>query len=134
MNSRVYSEVTYHAAYEPQRGVRTRRWKYIRRFGDFERPVLANVDNTGGKALLIDAGWRTHQVAREALFDLTFDPNESNNLVDSPNHQHVKENLAHDLHDWMIRTRDPLLHGSVPAPPGAIVAPTTDLSPTSSRP
>ena len=42
----VFAEVTYHAAYEPQRAVRTTRYKYMRRFDD-EHPgrVLANVDD-----------------------------------------------------------------------------------------
>ena len=30
----IFAEMTYHAAYEPQRAVRTERWKYIRRFDD----------------------------------------------------------------------------------------------------
>ena len=30
----IFAEGTYHAAYEPQRGIRTRRWKYVHRFGD----------------------------------------------------------------------------------------------------
>ena len=36
----IHAEATWHAAYEPQRAVRTRRWKYIRRFGDRRVPVL----------------------------------------------------------------------------------------------
>src|SRR4051794_32121962 len=34
LHDAVFAELPYHAAYEPQRSVRTRRWKYIRRFDD----------------------------------------------------------------------------------------------------
>jgi arylsulfatase A-like enzyme len=30
----LFAEMNWHAAYEPQRAVRTKRWKYIRRFGE----------------------------------------------------------------------------------------------------
>ena len=34
-HDQIFAEVTFHAAYEPQRAVRTDRWKYIRRFDDY---------------------------------------------------------------------------------------------------
>ncbi|HNC06152.1 MAG TPA: sulfatase, partial [Solirubrobacterales bacterium] len=74
LHEELFSEVTYHAAYEPQRAVRTNRWKYIRRFDDRKRPVLANCDDSLTKDLLIAMGWGDREVAREQLFDLYLDP------------------------------------------------------------
>src|ERR687886_770171 len=48
----LFAELTYHAAYEPQRAVRTRRFKYIRYYDD-GGPVLANVDDSPTKDLMI---------------------------------------------------------------------------------
>ena len=38
--SEIFSELTYHAAYEPQRAIRTERFKYVRRFDDYPYPLL----------------------------------------------------------------------------------------------
>jgi arylsulfatase A-like enzyme len=117
----VFSEVTYHAAYEPKRMVRTRRWKYIRRWGEKETTVLPNCDNSLSKDLYLDAGWSERTHPQEQLFDLLYDPNETNNLAGDPSHLYVLEDMQNRLQNWMHRTDDPLLAGAVPAPKGAKV-------------
>lgn len=112
----LFAEMTWHAAYEPQRAVRTERWKYIRRFGDRSRPVLCNCDDSPTKALLLKLGWGERTVAREQLYDLGFDPNEAANLVDERSHADTLQELRDRLLRWMQDTEDPLLHGD-PAPP-----------------
>ena len=130
INEELFAEVTYHAAYEPKRAVRTRRWKYIRRFGDWEKPVLPNCDDSLSKDLWMAHGWRQRTLPRERLFDLVFDPNETNDLATDSAHQKVLEEMRGRLQRWMERTDDPLLRGDeVPAPKGAKVNPMDGLSP-----
>lgn len=125
----IFAEVTYHAAYEPQRAIRTQRYKYIRRFGDRRRPVLPNCDDSPSKDVWLQAGWREREVAAEQLYDLVFDPNETCNLVDEPGLQEVRSELQARLQRWMEETDDPLLHGPVPPPPGAQINDPDGLSP-----
>jgi len=129
INEQIFAEVTYHAAYEPQRAVRTRRWKYIRRFGDRDRPVLCNVDNSPSKTVWMDHGWGDRDVAREELFDLVFDPNEAHNLAGDPSHLDVLEDMRNRLDTWMRSTDDPLLKGPVPAPSGAVITLPDEVNP-----
>ncbi len=129
IRKQVFSEVTYHAAYEPQRAVRTRRWKYIRRYGDRETPVLPNCDESRSKDIWLDNGWKDRKIPKEQLFDLVFDPNEANNLADDPSFQHVLEDMRDRLDRWMKDTDDPLLEGHVPAPKGAVVTDADAMTP-----
>jgi N-sulfoglucosamine sulfohydrolase len=114
----VFTELTYHAAYEPQRAIRTPRWKYIRRFDDYPRPVLANVDDSPSKAALLEYGWGERELPREELFDLMLDPEEMDNLAAHTAHEPVRAELADRLERHMRETEDPLLDGPVAAPPG----------------
>jgi N-sulfoglucosamine sulfohydrolase len=119
VNDQVFAELTYHAAYEPQRAIRTRRFKYIRRFGERDMPVLPNVDDSPSKDVLVAHGWAERPLAREQLYDLVFDPAEAGNLVDDPAYQEVRRELSARLERWMQETGDPLLEGAVEPPAGA---------------
>ena len=129
INEQIFAEVTYHAAYEPQRAVRTHRWKYIRRFGDRLTPVLPNCDDGPSKDLWLKHGWREGMVAPEALYDLVFDPAESHNQAADATLAATLEEMRGRLRRWMQETHDPLLRGPVPAPLGARVNDPDGLSP-----
>jgi arylsulfatase A-like enzyme len=126
----LFAEMTWHAAYEPQRAARTDRWKYIRRFGDRTTPVLPNCDDSPSKSLLMSYGWAERTIPFEQLYDLVFDPNEASNLVGEPQHDEVLRQMRDRLDDWMTQTRDPLLEGDPPAPPGAEVNDPDQISAT----
>jgi arylsulfatase A-like enzyme len=128
--SAIFSELTYHAAYEPQRAVRTQRHKYIRRFGDRDRPVLPNTDDGPTKDLLLRLGWGERRIPFEQLYDLAFDPSEAANVVDDPEYAEVRRDLSERLERWMRDTADPLLDGPVAPPPGAEINLPDQISPS----
>ena len=57
-----FAEVTYHAAYEPMRSVRTKRYNYIRRFDGRTSPVLPMMPGMGER--------RTHDYVRHGVTSL----------------------------------------------------------------
>jgi arylsulfatase A-like enzyme len=126
----LFVEKTFHVAYEPERAVRTPRWKYIRRFDETHRtPVLANCDDGPSKSLLMERGWGTQEVPAEQLYDLTFDPNESCNSARDPANAAVLGDLRGRLEEWMAATDDPLRHGPVTPPAGVALNAPSQISP-----
>ena len=126
----IFAEKTYHVAYEPERCVRTRRHKYIRRFDDeHPTPVLANIDDGPSKDLVLSNGLADRPVEEERLFDLLYDPNEAHNLAGDPAYADVLEEMRGRLEAWMEETDDPILQGPVPAPAGAEINTRDQLSP-----
>jgi N-sulfoglucosamine sulfohydrolase len=121
VRTEIFSELTYHAAYEPQRAIRTDRYKYIRRFDDYAYPVLPNCDDSPSKDAYLAREWAERPVSREALHDLFFNPGEGRNLIDHADYAGVLADLRARLLRWMEDTSDPLLSGPVPAPPGALI-------------
>lgn len=121
VNEEVFAEVTYHAAYEPQRAIRTKRWTYIRRFGEHELPVLPNCDDGESRDFLLANGWDQRPIDREQLYDNLFDPVQSRNVIEDPAAADVADDLRDRLKAWMERTDDPLMAGPVPLPVGAAV-------------
>lgn len=125
----LFAEVSYHAAYEPKRAVRTQRWKYARRFDDRGKENLPNCDDGLSKTHLLEQGWREQPVAREELYDLTFDPGERRNLAADAAQAPTLSAMRGRLEGWMQATHDPLLKGKVPAPKGAVANDPDGLSP-----
>jgi arylsulfatase A-like enzyme len=113
VNEAVFAEITFHAAYEPQRAVRTRRYKYIRRY---ERPVIANIDDSPSKDYLLAHGLAERDAPSEQLYDLVFDPNEAHDIAGSE--PAIAAELRARLQAWMEETGDPLLSGPVAPAPG----------------
>ncbi len=117
----LFAELTYHAAYDPQRAIRTRRHKLIRHFGERLLPVLPNVDDSPSKELLLAAGWGEQERPRVELYDLLADPGEMRNLAGVETCADLRAQLDARLEAWMRETEDPLLDGPVPIPPGGFV-------------
>ena len=129
VNDEIFSEVTFHASYEPKRCIRTQRYKYIRRFGDRTSLTRPNIDASLTKSYLLELGFGNHEQAKEQLYDVLLDPQEFRNLVRDSHWKHVLDDMRDRLRSWMERTDDPLLQGDVPLPPGARVTDPNELDP-----
>ncbi|MDF2726261.1 MAG: sulfatase, partial [Paenibacillus sp.] len=126
----IFSEVTYHAAYEPMRTIRTERYKYIKLYDDHDGHVPANIDDGLSKTFVIDSGLLQEKRAYEQLFDLHLDPLERVNRIGDPDYKGVYDDLSDRLTAWMEQTNDPLLQGGkVQAPAGAKVNRLSSISP-----
>lgn len=118
-NDYVFSEVTYHAAYEPMRSVRSNRYKLIRRFDDYLGQVPANIDDGGSKQFLLKHGFLDSRHVREELYDLYLDPLERCNRIGDMQYLSVYHELLAELNRWMEETGDQLWQNRVNAPQGA---------------
>lgn len=115
VNEELFAEVTYHVTYEPKRSVRTKRWKYIRRF-ETESAIESrpNCDDSPSKLLMLAGGWGKIKPEKEQLYDLLLDAQECSNLASNPDYAEVLDQMRARLDRWMERTDDPLLRGPVP--------------------
>jgi len=105
----IFAEKTFHTAYEPQRAIRTNRYKLIWNVeagiinvpGDImHSPIFPQMINT-----------ITQERPHFELYDLSQDQQELNNLASNPDYAEVFHNLCHKLVDWMQKTDDPILKG-----------------------
>jgi len=132
----VFGALFYDVSYDPMHYVRTRTHKYIRSFGitpedaeGADRGVLATF--AAGSWIRVDdadvmssPAWQSMAAdvdcgrpPREELYDLTQDPLEQHNLVESPATESTLVELRDRMHRMMMDTRSPLLHGHVSPPP-----------------
>jgi len=117
----IFSEVSYHAAYEPMRCIRTQRYKLIRFYDEHDRHIPDNIDSSPSKSFMANHGFLEQKREREMLFDLYLDPGERVNLIDDEKYKAVYADLNKRLGDWQLATDDPILKGPVPKPAGAVI-------------
>jgi arylsulfatase A-like enzyme len=131
LHDEIFFEVSYHAAYQPMRSVRTDRYKLVKHFNkDWTTTVLPNCDNGYSKTYLCEHGWRDRPHTGVELYDLVFDPCERNNLAEKEEYSEIIEDLEGRLQKWMEETDDQLATCDyVTAPDGAIVTPQDRYSP-----
>jgi len=110
----IFTEQSWHGDYRPLRAVRTKRYKYIRRF---DVNAKKGVDRGPAQIAWEELGWQKMPQAEEELYDLMFDPNEANNLADRPGHEAALDELRAHLQKWLEDTNDPVLTDSIPPPP-----------------
>ena len=120
MREEIFAELTYHAAYDPQRAIRTRRHKYIRLFGDRLEPVLPEHRRRADQGPA-RRGRARHAARARASASTTScsTPWRRTTWSGDPEYADVLADLRARLEAWMEATDDPLLAGPVPAPEGA---------------
>ena len=117
----IFAEVNYHCCHEPQRALRTKRWKYIKRYDTAKYWALPNCDDSISKTFMMEHGWRDHLVESERLYDLVFDASEAHNLARNPRYERVLGEMRDRLEQWRAETDDPLIRSSFMKPPEAAV-------------
>ncbi len=110
----LFAEKTFHTAYEPQRGVRTERFKLIWN----AEPGIMNVPGDVMRSPIYPTLIEEIVVERPPfeLYDLTDDPHERVNRVDDPLYAEIFAELRQLLRKWMAETNDPLLAGPIASP------------------
>lgn len=104
----VFTEKTYHDAYDPIRAVRTKRHSYIENYA--HRPALLlplDIADSSSARSIDPEAMRVPRAAVE-LYDLRHDPTEQNNLADDPAYAAVRAELAQRLAQWRAVTGDSL--------------------------
>ena len=100
-------EMTWHDRYAPVRGIRTKKWKYIKHF-EMEPQVYLPDDVAASPSANALLGGRPYlPSAAEELYDLESDPYEQSNLAKSQ--VETAQSFRERLERWMQETNDPLL-------------------------
>lgn len=125
----VFAEMNFHTGYDPCRCVRSSRYKLIKLFDD-PRTIMNNIGNSPTKRFFMEGGLGREKI-RDAvqLYDLHWDPLESNNLAGQETVSEIQQELEARLHAWMVDTEDPLLRGPVLLPEGALLNRLSDVHP-----
>ena len=104
IRNEIFAELTYHAAYEPKRCIRTNRYKLVRFYDWHNGIVPANIDDSMSKDFILKNQIENRVRPREMLFDLWDDPMERQNRAENAAYHDVYCDLSARLNEWMYRT------------------------------
>ena len=110
-NDAVFAEITFHAAYEPQRAVRTKRYKYIRRFDNgHEDPCSPNIDDSPSKDYLLAHGLAERDAAAGGAATTSSSTRTRRTTSSTIRRtRRSRPSCARGCRRWMEETGDPLL-------------------------
>jgi N-sulfoglucosamine sulfohydrolase len=111
----VFAEKTYHELYDPQRCVRTARYKLIHHFEVASR-AYASTDIANAPTYKTMVSELAAERSMLELYDLQADPAEQRNRAQDPSHATTLGELGRRLREWMRETDDPLLRGPIASP------------------
>lgn len=120
VRKKLFGEVTFHAAYEPMRSIRTSRYCFVRRFAE-SRWLLSNIDDSLTKDAWLKNGCNDLLPPEFELYDLERDQQQLNNVAGHSNYREIRAELEADLQAWMEESEDPLLQGIVKRPLNSII-------------
>ncbi|MGJ3237563.1 MAG: sulfatase family protein [Anaerolineae bacterium] len=110
----IYAGKTFHTDYEPQRMIRTERYKLIWNAEVDIINVPADIMHSPIYPQMIDS--LTVERPPFELYDLMIDPNEQNNLAGHTHYADIQAALRQRLVQWMQDTDDPILTGPIASP------------------
>jgi N-sulfoglucosamine sulfohydrolase len=113
-NTHIFVEKTFHTAYEPQRAVRTDRYKLIWNAEVDIINVAADIQHSPIYPQMIDE--LTLERPPFELYDLHIDPVERQNLIGQAAYADIERDLRERLLGWMQSTNDPLFNGPIASP------------------
>lgn len=108
-----FCEETWHDRYHPMRGIRTKKYKYIKNFIDGPKTYMPYDIHTSLSGQEVREEYYAPNTEEE-LYDLEIDPLEQNNLTANKEYAEILEELRGKVQNWMAETQDPLLKGPVP--------------------
>lgn len=106
VNEELYFEMNFHTSYEPARAVRNKRFKYIEYLENHEKYQLSNINDSKVKDFYIEQGLIKRRKPRQQFYDLYFDPNEKNNLIQNLDYADEILGFQAKLKKWREETND----------------------------
>jgi arylsulfatase A-like enzyme len=115
LHEEIYLQQNSHGnRYAPLRAVRSARYKYVKRYGDESSRAHFNADGGLTYNVLCNSGYKEMEFPEEQLFDLYFDTNEVNNIIDLPQYRTIADEMRQKLETWQKTKNDPALSGTIP--------------------